>query len=307
MSALVLLHHDQPMTTSLAIANGVQLTHEPVIKLIRKHVDRLAKFGEIGFEIRFNPQGKQTEFAWLNEPQATLLLTFMRNSDVVMDFKEALVRAFFDLRDRAKAAEFPHRSDPLNMNHRADIAVATERVFRSWLRAGRSAGLSLSGSLAMANRKAVEATGVDVLSEMGIDPEEQQRKEESTRSTSARSALSPSEAAVHRFLDEWVAGRLNIPCQCCLGADLYTCYLRWCRWVDMDGGCWPVSHSEFSAQLNSRSDMRIIHRGMMVSNGRAATVRCVRVHAKFNPPPTGIMQWTTDQVVGFKRAMEVAA
>lgn len=62
MSEIVTLHHNEPMTTSLAIAEGVEMEHASVIKLARNHIERLERFGEVGFQIRLNPQGSPTEF-----------------------------------------------------------------------------------------------------------------------------------------------------------------------------------------------------------------------------------------------------
>lgn len=88
----------QPVTTSLAIAQGTEVTHEAVIKLVRTHSASLQQFGEVRFEIRLNPHGSDTEFALLNEPQSALLIAFMRNSAIVVAFKVALVKGFYDMR-----------------------------------------------------------------------------------------------------------------------------------------------------------------------------------------------------------------
>lgn len=87
------------------IARGVEQQHASVIKLVRRHSERLGRYGEVRFEIRLNRQGSATEFAMLNEHQATLLLTFMSNSERVMDFKEALVAEFFRMRDALSQRE----------------------------------------------------------------------------------------------------------------------------------------------------------------------------------------------------------
>lgn len=63
--------------------------HKSVIQLIRQNASDLEDFGPLGFEIQKGqplPQGgfaKATEYATLNEQQSTLLLTYMRNNDVV--------------------------------------------------------------------------------------------------------------------------------------------------------------------------------------------------------------------------------
>ncbi|MPW29298.1 hypothetical protein F9L16_09830 [Agarivorans sp. B2Z047] len=69
------------VTTSINIAEGVGNPHKSVIQLIRSNEPDLSEFGPIAFEMRKGkplPQGgfgKATEYALLNEQQATLLLT----------------------------------------------------------------------------------------------------------------------------------------------------------------------------------------------------------------------------------------
>ena len=169
MSELVLLHHNEPMTTSLAIAAGTENTHESVIKLVRKYVEDLQEFGAFGFEIQ-KSGGRPTEVAYLNEPQATLLITYLRNSETVRRFKIALVKAFYEMRDRLRGDPQPQFLTG-NLSHGADLAVAADRTFRSFLRAGRSAGMALPQALRIANRQTVERTGMDMLAELDVDPD----------------------------------------------------------------------------------------------------------------------------------------
>lgn len=188
MSELVLLHHNEPMTTSLAIAAGTENEHASVMLLVRKFISELETFGKVSFEVapegnsRFeigksvvevnNPRdskGRRTEIAFLNEPQATLLITFLRNSEIVVRFKVALVKAFYEMRDRLLGA--PSREEPLTLSHRADIAVAADRTFRSFLRSARSAGLRLPQALRQANSRTIERTGIDMLAELAVDPD----------------------------------------------------------------------------------------------------------------------------------------
>ena len=168
MSELVLLHHNEPMTTSLAIADGVEMAHASVIKLVRKYVDELQNFGPSGFEIQKGaalPHGgnaKSTEIAYLNEGQSIFLLTLMRNSEIVVRFKIALVKAFLEL--RAKVNGGPQQIPA----HAADYAVAAARSFNAMMRAGRAMGLPLATSAVRANDCALRRSGVDVMAEMGI-------------------------------------------------------------------------------------------------------------------------------------------
>lgn len=95
------------VTTSLAIGTGTGVQHEAVIKLVRTHSKALEAFGLLRFQIRPRSQGQHgggdIEYAVLNEAQSTLLIAFMRNSVVVVDFKIALVKEFFRMREQLNA------------------------------------------------------------------------------------------------------------------------------------------------------------------------------------------------------------
>lgn len=101
MSALVTLADGNAVTTSLVIAEGTEAQHASVLRLVRDNLADFEEFGLVGFEIRPRPEGQHgggaTEYAVLNEQHATLLMTYMRNSDVVREFKKQLVRAFYEL------------------------------------------------------------------------------------------------------------------------------------------------------------------------------------------------------------------
>lgn len=98
---IVIIKGGDAVTTTLAIAEGTLNDHASVIALARKYQTDLEDFGLVRFEIRPREAGQHgggdTEFAILNEPQSTLLLTFMRNTDIVRAFKKKLVREFWEL------------------------------------------------------------------------------------------------------------------------------------------------------------------------------------------------------------------
>ncbi|WP_207073897.1 Rha family transcriptional regulator [Pseudomonas putida] len=108
---LVTVKDGVAVTTTLAIAEGTLNDHASVIKLARTYQTDLEEFGPVGFEIHVvgRPQGGGTpgEFAILNEPQATLLLTYMRNSEIVRAFKKKLVREFWELVQERKSTSQP--------------------------------------------------------------------------------------------------------------------------------------------------------------------------------------------------------
>lgn len=103
MNDLITLHEGHPFTSSLAIAEGTENEHKAVIQLVRTYLDDFDSFGRVTFEMRpFATAGgtQAREVALLNEQQATLLLTYMRNSEVVRRFKRSLVHAFYEMAQR---------------------------------------------------------------------------------------------------------------------------------------------------------------------------------------------------------------
>lgn len=89
------------LASTLIIAKGVELEHRAVLQLVSKYKNRLEKSGLITFEMR-KSGGRPIKFAWLNERQATFLITLMKNSDPVIDFKEKLTDEYFRLKEIAQ-------------------------------------------------------------------------------------------------------------------------------------------------------------------------------------------------------------
>lgn len=89
----------EPYTTSEIIAECAGVKHHAIQEHIRKNIERLERFGKVAFEMRPLPSGQQAKDYILNEQQATLLITFLKNTEQVATFKENLVKAFFEMRD----------------------------------------------------------------------------------------------------------------------------------------------------------------------------------------------------------------
>ncbi|WP_279152825.1 phage regulatory protein/antirepressor Ant [Photobacterium iliopiscarium] len=118
MNTIVTLNESQcPVTTSMIIAEHVGLQHKNVLSIIRENINDFNEFGNTAFETRNSiGAGRPTEYAILNEQHATLLITYMRNSEVVKKFKKTLVKAFFDMRN-----EFNNRQASVGDLSRMDI------------------------------------------------------------------------------------------------------------------------------------------------------------------------------------------
>lgn len=104
-SELVFVGDDgEPFTTSLVIAAETGNEHASVMRLVRENADDLNEVGLVRFEIRPRPQGQHgggdVHYAELDEPAAALLMTYLRNSPVVKDFKKRLVAGFYAMRQQ---------------------------------------------------------------------------------------------------------------------------------------------------------------------------------------------------------------
>ena len=90
----------EPYTTSEIIAECAEVKHDTVQSLIRNHQEDFEIYGIIGFEIRkLDGRGRPMKIYRLNEQQATLLITYLRNTEPVKEFKKNLVKAFFEMRE----------------------------------------------------------------------------------------------------------------------------------------------------------------------------------------------------------------
>jgi anti-repressor protein len=111
MTALDIFTHGGTLViSSETIADGSGVEHRAVLQLIQNNIADFEDFGQVAFEMRPRLAGQHgggnVRVALLNEQQATLLMTFQRNTDQVRGFKKALVRAFFEMaRPVAPAAE----------------------------------------------------------------------------------------------------------------------------------------------------------------------------------------------------------
>ncbi len=109
----------EPFTTSDVIAEMTGNSYRSVQRIIEKQQARLERFGQVRFEItsvKYSRGTNQKKIYHLNEQQATLLMTFLKNTDVVADCKTELVRQFYAMRfelyktQAAKAERKPVRA-----------------------------------------------------------------------------------------------------------------------------------------------------------------------------------------------------
>lgn len=101
MTDLVFARDGQALTTSEIVAQGVGIQHKNLLALIRRYQTDFEEFGTPAFETRGSEGTADYQvFAILNEQQATLLVTYCKNTETVRKFKVALVKAFYEMREQ---------------------------------------------------------------------------------------------------------------------------------------------------------------------------------------------------------------
>lgn len=94
---IVSLDGNKAFTTSLVIAEGCKIQHKNVMSLLKNYAG-----SEIltAFETaKVSRGGRPVEYAILSELQSTFLITLMRNSEVVVQYKENFITSLFEQRE----------------------------------------------------------------------------------------------------------------------------------------------------------------------------------------------------------------
>lgn len=99
MYELVEVRQDEVFTNSKIIAEGTKNQHETVVAIIKKYESDITDFGKLDFsDFKSGKRGRPERMYYLNEEQATFVITLLRNSKVVVAFKKELVKQFYAMR-----------------------------------------------------------------------------------------------------------------------------------------------------------------------------------------------------------------
>ena len=141
MQNIITVLNGIPVTNTQQIANGINSDHKSVIQLARTYLADLEEFGGVTFEmLPFDTAGgRQTaQVALLNADQCTLLLTYMRNTEIVRAFKKSLIKAFSEFQKR-EVAHLPNFNDPVAAARAWADAVESKQVALLQLEAAKPA------------------------------------------------------------------------------------------------------------------------------------------------------------------------
>lgn len=109
MNDLVIKHNGILVTTQNEISTLTNNDEKSIQKLIRTYKTDLEEFGILEFENQLIVNSKNVKnykkIYFLNEQQATLLLTYMKNSESVRNAKKVLVFAFYQMKEKLRSLE----------------------------------------------------------------------------------------------------------------------------------------------------------------------------------------------------------
>ena len=91
----------EPFTTTKIIAKSAMVQHHSVTRILQKYQMDFEECGKVGFKIEpltDSSTGQSEKIFVLNEEQATLLITYLKNTPTVRAFKKELVRQFIAMR-----------------------------------------------------------------------------------------------------------------------------------------------------------------------------------------------------------------
>lgn len=147
----------EPYTLSSIIAECAEVKHRHLKILLNKHRADFEKFGKVTFKISPSEAGQNVRDYILNEQQATLLITYLRNTEPVKEFKTNLVKAFFEIRDEVAVFRYQRA---LEQPKRKSLHEAIEH----WEQAPKHAhptlnNLLLKGASGMNKRQLMAARG----------------------------------------------------------------------------------------------------------------------------------------------------
>lgn len=219
--ALVQVHGQQLFTTSLIVAEGCKLEHKEAIATVRKFKSDFEELGRLAFESRKGealPQGgfaKSTEYAILNEDQATYLIMSFRNTHIVRRFKLALVKEFRRVKtelERIRQQQLNPDWQQQRLEARVEFRLmnATLKMVREhqgkktaehhYTNEARLINFALTGDFKPIDRTAMNAADLALLAKLEL---------KNTLLMGLGQTYHDRKAALHKYAAEWRTPALN--------------------------------------------------------------------------------------------------
>lgn len=116
MSEIIELSKEEPVVSHRVIAECTGNMEKSILDLITRYKEHFEEFGCLLFSDLKSlnsdeeTRGRPSKVYYLNEQQATFLMTLLRNSDNVVQFKLRLVKEFFNMRKKIMEFELIKRT-----------------------------------------------------------------------------------------------------------------------------------------------------------------------------------------------------
>ena len=124
---IVRIHDEEPRAGTFLIAKGFDREHSKIVRLISKYKDRFLRLENnkrpskalIIQKVSTKTAGRPVEEYLLNEQQTIFLGSLLRNTDIVLDFKERLAGDFVKLKKKLNGLEKSKKTDSYQLTRSA--------------------------------------------------------------------------------------------------------------------------------------------------------------------------------------------
>jgi phage regulator Rha-like protein len=163
---LVRMIENELRISHIEIAQFTNNKSKSIQDLITRNIKDFRDFGDLTILNRGvvnNGKGEQPKEYFLNEQQATLLMTYLRNSEIVRNFKKELVKQFFKMREilNSKTSTEP---DLEQIRKRTELLKFSGEQFEVFEKIFLKIGISEKNELAITSNRAVKKeTGIDFI------------------------------------------------------------------------------------------------------------------------------------------------
>jgi len=169
MSDLVIINSKkEAVTTHIIISGGMNVTQDSTLKLIKKYKSELQEFGKLRFQFVPLESGQKQKQFMLNEHQATLLITLMRNNLETVAFKVRLVRQFAKMqiwiKDRQQSSVEYKVMSAILKDSRELIGKSTQHFHYS--NEAKLVNWAMSGEFKSIDRDSLSISDINLLNEL---------------------------------------------------------------------------------------------------------------------------------------------
>lgn len=116
LAVLVKAVDNVPVCSTLDMCQPLGVEHHAIVQLVKKYELQLKEIGPVAFQMRVGTRGgTPISFCYLDEEQATFLVTLMKNSAAVVTFKQRLSREFYRMKKEITRIQAVARNNSLNI------------------------------------------------------------------------------------------------------------------------------------------------------------------------------------------------